>query len=181
MVFFGPMTEIFMDDFNDIIQQEVKQHFPELLKDLGSDAWKWIQAQIWQESEFHPHAVSPCGAQGLMQLMPSLSKDMGIRDPFDPKANIQGGVIYIAEQYRHFPEIPLPLERLKFAFGAYNGGRGYINKALILAKLATVDWQKWLCTCPFLADSRCNVNGKRPDSKQIIGYISSIVKKRAQV
>ncbi len=167
--------------YDELFQAEVSRHFPELLKDFGPDGWKWVKAQCDQESEGNPHAISSCGAQGLMQLMPSLSKDMGIRDPFDPQSNIMGGVIYLAEQYRHFPEIPLPSERLKFSFASYNGGRGYVNKAIQLVRAADADWKTWANVAPSLANKNCTVAGKRPDYRQISGYVSSIIKKRAEL
>jgi len=49
-----------------------------------------IRAVMQAESSLNPSAVSPVGAQGLMQLMPALSASMGITDPFDPRQNIMG-------------------------------------------------------------------------------------------
>jgi membrane-bound lytic murein transglycosylase F len=97
--------------------------------------WRLIRAQTFQESGFNPKAVSPCGAKGLMQLMERTDFEIdGDIDAFDPEGNIDNGVRYDRTQFDHFPEIPDLCERLKFMLGAFNGGRGWINKALEIAR-----------------------------------------------
>ena len=56
-----------------------------------------IRAVMQTESSFDPTVVSPVGAQGLMQLMPALAKEMGVIDPFDPRDNIMGGAKYLKQ------------------------------------------------------------------------------------
>jgi hypothetical protein len=55
----------------------------------------FIRAVIHTESNYYPRAVSHCGAQGMMQLMPATGRRMGVRDPFDPRQNILGGTRYL--------------------------------------------------------------------------------------
>ncbi len=128
------MTDIAHDDrFDLIFFDKIEQHFPELLEDLPL-GHLLVKAQIWQESRFDPQAVSSAGAMGLMQLMPGTASDLKVDDPFDPVQNIDGGVRYLADQYRHLLEIPTYEERIRFALASYNGGRGYINHALVQAR-----------------------------------------------
>jgi len=54
-----------------------------------------VRAVIRVESDYDPHVVSHAGAQGLMQLMPSVSRSMGVTDVFDPRQNIFGGTRFL--------------------------------------------------------------------------------------
>ena len=134
--------------------------------------FKWI-AVI--ESGMNPRAVSEVGAMGIMQLMPGTAEEMKVIYPFDVEENIRGGTKYFRIQFQHFPEIPDGMERIKFSLAAYNGGRGYINKAISLAKKGGVDWQKWEITKKYLAFPSCRVRGKAPDHKQITNYVKKIM------
>ena len=77
---------------------------------------------IQTESGFRPDAVSPVGAQGLMQLMPTTAKDLGVSDPFDVEQNINGGAKYIRQMLDRFDG------DLKLALAAYNSGPGTVNR-----------------------------------------------------
>jgi soluble lytic murein transglycosylase-like protein len=81
-----------------------------------------INAVIKQESSFKPDAVSSCGAQGLMQLMPSTAKSLGVSDPFDAEQNIMAGTKYLKQKLDEFNG------DLQMALAAYNAGSGAVHK-----------------------------------------------------
>jgi soluble lytic murein transglycosylase-like protein len=56
-----------------------------------------LKALALQESKGNPRAVSPAGAQGLMQIMPGTQRDLGVTDPFDPVQSIFGAAKYLSE------------------------------------------------------------------------------------
>lgn len=75
---------------------------------------------VRQESGFRVGAVSPKGALGLAQLMPSTAKDLGV-DPSDPLQNLRGGARYLKEQYKTFGS-------WLYALAAYNAGPHRVEK-----------------------------------------------------
>jgi soluble lytic murein transglycosylase-like protein len=82
-----------------------------------------VTAVIEVESRFDPHAVSHRGAQGLMQLMPATAASLGVRDAFDPRDNIHGGVRHLRwlmDRFDH--DLPVVL-------AAYNAGEGAVLKS----------------------------------------------------
>ena len=54
-----------------------------------------VDSVIRVESNYNPYAVSPKGAQGLMQLMPATARRFGVKNNFDPRQNIEGGARYV--------------------------------------------------------------------------------------
>lgn len=86
----------------------------------GLDPWL-IAAVIAVESGNNPAAISPKGAQGLMQLMPATQAYLGLIDPFDPQANVRAGSLYLKEQLDLFGSLEL-------ALAAYNAGPGNVQK-----------------------------------------------------
>ncbi len=99
--------------FHEIIQQAAKKyHLPVHL----------IYGVIAQESNWDPKAVSKVGAKGLMQLMDTTATELGVRNPYDPQQNIQGGAKYLRQQLDRFQG------NIKLALAAYNAGPGNVEK-----------------------------------------------------
>jgi soluble lytic murein transglycosylase-like protein len=81
-----------------------------------------VRALIHAESAFNPKALSPKGAQGLMQLMPATAERFAVADPFDPAQNINGGVQYLAWLLNRFSGDTV------LATAAYNAGEGAVDR-----------------------------------------------------
>jgi soluble lytic murein transglycosylase-like protein len=81
-----------------------------------------VLAVVGVESAFRPEAVSPKGAQGLMQLMPGTAASLGVEDAFDPEQNLDGGVRHLGTL------LSLYGGDLKRALAAYNAGEGAVAR-----------------------------------------------------
>ena len=82
-----------------------------------------VKALIQVESGYRPTARSPKGAVGLMQIMPATAREYKVRNPFDPKANIEAGVQHLKALLDRFGS-----ERTELALAAYNAGPGAVEK-----------------------------------------------------
>jgi membrane-bound lytic murein transglycosylase F len=102
---------------------------------LGWD-WRLLAALIYSESQFNPEAESWAGAIGLMQLMPSTARRMGLADAdfFQPEANLKAGIKYLQRLNKMFSSIEDSNERAKFILAAYNSGEAHIFDARALAE-----------------------------------------------
>jgi len=75
-----------------------------------------VMAIIMAESSYNPKAISKKGAQGLMQLMPTTAKSLGVKDSFNPEHNINAGVRYFKKLLNQFDG------NVELALAAYNAG-----------------------------------------------------------
>ncbi len=96
-----------------------------ILADDAAEAYRvdpvLVRSVIEAESANDPNAVSPKGAEGLMQLMPATARRFGVENPFDPSENILGGVRYLKYLQDLFQDDQL-------AIAAYNAGEGAVVK-----------------------------------------------------
>jgi hypothetical protein len=105
-----------------------------------------IQAVIQAESRFRPGAVSPKGAQGLMQLMPATQQRFGVTNPFDPEQNIEAGTKFLSELMTRFKG---DTEKI---LAGYNAGPGNALEALE---------KNWPETTEFVKRVQANINAIR--------------------
>lgn len=96
-------------------------HIEEASKSYGVDK-NIIKSIIMTESAGNSKAVSSAKAKGLMQLMDSTAGDMGVRNVFNPKENINGGTKYFAQMLRQYSG------DVKLALAAYNAGPANVDK-----------------------------------------------------
>ncbi len=82
-----------------------------------------LRSVIEQESGFRPCAVSDKGAMGLMQLMPATAAQFGVRNPFDPQQNVDGGARFLKQLLGMYSG------DLSLALGAYNAGPARVQEA----------------------------------------------------
>ena len=81
-----------------------------------------IHSVVSAESDYNPAAVSPVGAQGLMQLMPETAQELGVQDSFDPLQNLLGGSKYLKQLLEKYDG------DLDHALAAYNWGQGNVDR-----------------------------------------------------
>ena len=99
--------------YNDIVEEAAKEY------DMDPNL---IHAVMQAESAFHPYAVSRAGAEGLMQLMPELSDEMGVSNSFDPRENIMGGARYLKRLLDYHNG------NIDLALASYNAGPGNVER-----------------------------------------------------
>lgn len=80
-----------------------------------------FDALVQKESAYDPNSRSRAGAMGLTQLMPKTAESLGVRNPFDPVQNLEGGATYLANMMRRFGN-------LEHALAAYNAGPAAVEK-----------------------------------------------------
>ena len=108
--------------YNDIaVDDSLESIFAGAAEEFGINE-NFLKAVAKAESGFDPDAVSGCGAQGIMQLMPFTSESYGVTDPFDAKQNIYAGAQLLSELLDNYNG------NATLALAAYNAGSGSVQK-----------------------------------------------------
>ena len=121
------------------------EEFPKLFKAAakatGVDE-AWLRAIAHAESAYDPNALSDKGAQGIMQLMPETSRLYGVKDPYSPRASIDGGARHLRDlQARYEGDLTLVAAAYNAGVGAveqYQGVPPYVETQEYVAKVQTL-------------------------------------------
>lgn len=113
-------------------------HYDALFKKYASEIdwdWRLLASLAYTESNFDTTAVSWAGAKGLMQLMPSTARAMGVPPGKEqnPEESVKAATKYIAATAKSFDHLPEE-ERINFVLASYNSGIGHVLDAMALAE-----------------------------------------------
>lgn len=163
----APRRPLFSTAYDELFAEAARTYLPFL--DHGE---LWLKAQGQAESGLNPLAVSPAGAEGLMQIMPTTWPE--IRDaigapadatPFEPRWAIPGAAWYDRRMWNAWRTPRAQIERVKLMFASYNAGLGNLFKAQDLADGATL-------AAPIL-DHLAQVTGEK-NANETRGYVRRI-------
>ena len=148
-----PVSSAYRDTYDDFIVKHAQA------RNLRPDL---VRAVVQVESGYDPRAVSPKGAMGLMQLMPTTASQLGVRSPFDPEENIRGGTTYLRQLLDRFAgneELalaaynagPVAVDRYGNKVPPYQETRNYVRKVKTQTTVATSQprrtiYYKWVET-----------------------------------
>jgi membrane-bound lytic murein transglycosylase MltF len=129
-----------------------------------------MMAQGYQESRLDQNARNPSGAIGVMQVLPSTGKDMGIDDITKIEPNIHAGVKYIRFMMNQFyANEPMdPLNKGLFTFASYNAGPGRVAQLRRSAAKRGLDPNKWFNHVEVIAAEKVG--------RETVQYVSNIYK-----
>jgi hypothetical protein len=115
-----------VDDRNNLEQSiSPPPHIDKMIQQFSTEHGvdpELVKAVAKVESNFNPYAVSYKGAHGIMQLIPRTARRFGVKNVYDPKQNIEGGIKYLKFLSQMFPE------NLPHVLAAYNAGENAVLK-----------------------------------------------------
>ncbi len=109
-------------------------------------AWDWelLAAMAFKESRFDSLAVSKVGAQGIMQIMPTTARELGLSPDDAVKDHVRAAAKYLARLDEMWKRaVPDKDQRLRFVLASYNAGPGHIIDAQRLAAKLGLDPKRW--------------------------------------
>jgi membrane-bound lytic murein transglycosylase MltF len=132
--------------------------------------WMLMAAQGYQESRLDQSARSHVGAVGVMQVMPATGKELAVGDIHQLEANIHAGVKYVRTVVdRYYKDEPMAdLDKVLFAFAAYNAGPGRIRQLRRETSQRGLDPNVWFNNVERLAAERIG--------RETVTYVSNIYK-----
>jgi membrane-bound lytic murein transglycosylase MltF len=132
--------------------------------------WMLMAAQGYQESRLNQNAKSRVGAIGVMQVMPATGKELNVGDITQVSPNIHAGVKFIRTMVdRYFASEPMDdLNKVLFAFAAYNAGPGRIRQLRREASERGLDANVWFDNVERIASERIG--------RETVTYVSNIYK-----
>jgi len=111
---------------------------------IGWD-WRMLAALVWKESAFRIEAISPKGAEGLMQMIPTTATKFSADNMLDPEENLKAATAYLRKLTEMFePYAVDTAELMKFALAGYNAGEGRIKDCIALAQSKGMPTGTWL-------------------------------------
>jgi membrane-bound lytic murein transglycosylase MltF len=132
--------------------------------------WMLMAAQGYQESRLDHRARSHVGAIGVMQVMPATGKELAVGDITQLEPNIHAGIKYVRRVVdRHFANEPMDdLNKVLFAFAAYNAGPGRVRQLRRIAAERGLDPNVWFNNVERIAAERIG--------RETVSYVSNIYK-----
>ena len=130
--------------------------------------WLLLASFAYQESRFDPKARSQAGAVGIMQVLPSTAKGLGIQDFHTPENNIHAGAKYLSvlrDRYFSDPDLD-PFERTLFTMAAYNAGPTRIRRLREVAAERGLDPDRWFRNVELVVAAQV--------SREPVRYVSNI-------
>ena len=132
--------------------------------------WMLMAAQGYQESQLNQDARSPVGAIGVMQVMPATGKDLNVGDIAQTEANVNAGVKYMRWMIDQFfeREPMTKLDKVLFAFAAYNCGPGRVAQLRKEAARRGLDPNVWFNNVEYIAAEKIGA--------ETVTYVGNIFK-----
>ncbi len=158
--------------------------FKTVCSEYGND-WRLMCAMAYHESRFKPDAVSPRGAQGMMQIMPRNATyfNVELENLTDVKTNIMVANL-LFNDFDKMLKIPASTpekDRISLILACYNGGIGYVFNACSLARRNNENPNSWSVVSKYLKEMKCpeyaSEHGVRHFSgvRQTMAYVSNVI------